>query len=142
MELALKEAELAKEEGEVPVGACVIKDGVLLSSAHNTREKDQAISGHAEINALKMAAKKLGTWDLSGCSLYVTLEPCLMCAGAILQSRVSSLYYGADDPSMGAIVGHYHVFDEPSTKGPLVYRHVKEEACAKILKDFFALQRK
>lgn len=141
MRLALAEAQLAFDIGEVPVGAVIVKDGTVLSSAYNTRENDNDISGHAEINAIKAAEQRLGRWSLEGCTLYVTLEPCPMCGGAIKQSRLSSLVFGAKDEEEGAVVSRYHLFDADNGIQNVSFG-VLEEECANILKAFFAKQRK
>ncbi len=138
MALALEEARLALEEGEVPVGVVIVKDGKVIARAHNRRENDLDIAGHAEILAMREAGKKLGTWTLEGCTIYVTLEPCLMCGAALLQSRISSIVYGADDPQYGAISTKEHLFDGAKT---LVYRGVEKEECARMLNAFFASKR-
>ena len=111
MNIALEEAEKALRENEIPVGAVVVKDGKVISVGHNQRECLNDITSHAEIEALKNAAKVLGSWKLNGCTLYVTLEPCLMCTGAILQSRVSRVVFGAKDERDGALISNYFVFD-------------------------------
>ena len=140
MKIALEEACKALEEGEVPVGAVLVKDGEIIARGHNHRESLHDISSHAEIEVLKEAGKKLGSWSLEGCILYVTLEPCLMCAGAIEQARISTLIYGADDPSEGAITSKRAVFDGNS--GPLlVYRGILKEECSGLLKSFFLAKR-
>lgn len=140
MLIALEEAKKAKEEGEVPVGAVVVFEGRVIARAHNRRENDLDISGHAEILALKEAARVLKRWTLEGCRLVVTLEPCPMCAGAILQSRISSLCFGAKDAKEGAIVSSYYLFDKK--KGaPLVSFGTLEEQCSSLLKDFFRARR-
>ena len=126
--------------GEVPVGAIIVKDGQIIARAHNTREGDKDISGHAEINAIRLAEKALGRWTLEGCVLYVTLEPCLMCAGAIKQSRLSSVVFGAKDEAEGAVVSKYHVFDDVNGSIGVVYG-VLEEPCSELLKSFFAARR-
>ena len=142
MKAALKEAELAFEEGEVPVGAVVVKDGEIIGKGHNHREKDLDISSHAEINALKEAAKALGRWDLHDCSLFVTLEPCLMCAGAILQSRIRFLCFGAVDKKAGAVISNYHVFDNNKTyTPPLIDKNLCENECTILLVGFFNQRR-
>lgn len=143
MDEALLEAKKAFEEGEVPVGAVVIKDGKIIGRGHNRREKGGDISSHAEIEALKDAAQNSGDWRLSGCTLAVTLEPCLMCAGAILQARISTLIFGAKDPKEGALVSLYRVYDEPrSGDRPLVYSGIKEDECQKLLSEFFSNKRR
>ena len=140
MELALEEAKKALSEGEVPVGAVLVKGDEVIAKGHNTRERENDISGHAEIVAMKEGAKKLGRWSLEECTLYVTLEPCLMCAGAIMQSRIRSLVYGADDPKVGAITSKYHVFDHQDS-GILIYGGERAKECKALLDAFFAQQR-
>lgn len=138
MEAALEEARLAFDEGEVPVGAVVVKNGEIIGRGHNTRETNLDIAGHAEINAMREAAKTLERWSLSGCDIYVTLEPCQMCGAAILQSRVSTIVYGADDPEYGAISKPKGLFDQCK---PLIYRGVMKEECEEMLANFFAAKR-
>ncbi len=143
MEEALKEANIAFSSGEVPVGAIIIKDGKIIGRGHNKRENKNDISSHAEIEAIKEAEKTIGKWSLEGCSIYVTVEPCLMCSGAIKQARIGSLFYGANDKTMGAIKSHYHVYDDPNIEhNPLVYSGIKEEECASLMRRFFAEKRK
>ena len=139
MEEALAEAHLALAEGEVPVGAIVVYQGDIVGRGHNTRESNSDISGHAEINALKEASRHLGRWNTEGCTLYVTLEPCLMCGGAIKQSRLTSLVYGASDEEEGALSA-YHVFDADNAVQTIV-KGVKERECQDLLKDFFTSRR-
>ena len=103
MKQALKEAEKARAKDEVPVGAVIVKDGKIIARAHNLREKNQQANAHAEMLAIQKASRKLGTWCLDECDLYVTLEPCMMCTGAIIHSRIRNLYYGTKDPKGGAI---------------------------------------
>ncbi len=140
MKQAIREAEIAFKLGEIPVGAVVAKDGIILGRGHNTREANKDISGHAEINAMKEAAKALGSWDLSGCAIYVTLEPCPMCAGAVLQSRIRTLAYGQDDPQEGGL-SKYHLFDA-NNGATLVYAGLLKEECAALLSQFFSELRK
>lgn len=142
MNVALAEAELALGEGEVPVGAVLVKDGKLISSAHNLRENGKRISGHAEIIAMERAAKVLGRWQLDGCTLYVTLEPCLMCAGAIAQARIKTLVYGADDPLYGAITSSLRVFEDSAYTSPLIFRGERKQECQAILERFFQAKRR
>ncbi len=138
---ALKEAQIALEEGEVPVGAVVVKDGRIIGRGHNKRERELDISGHAEISAMKEAAKQLGRWALDGCAVYVTLEPCLMCAGAIKQARVRSLHCAAKDERYGA-ESAYHLFSSKDAyASPLVYFGEEEAKSASLLNRFFANQR-
>ena len=138
--------ELAKEAGfagEIPVGAVVVLNDKIIGKGFNKRESKFDISSHAEIEAIKDAEKTLGNWRLVGATLYVTLEPCLMCSGAILQSRVSKVVFGSRDEKDGAIVSNYFVFDSPcSHERPLVYGDILKEECDALLKDFFASKRK
>lgn len=103
MWMALEEARLAFEQGEVPIGAVVVCDGAVVSRAHNTREADTDPTAHAELTAIREASRKLGRWRLSDCTVYATLEPCPMCAGAMHQARIERLVYGAADPKAGAV---------------------------------------
>lgn len=138
MKIALEEARLAFGEGEVPVGACLMEDGVVLSRAHNRREANLDISSHAEIEAMRQGALALGRWDLSGCALYVTLEPCLMCLGAIFQSRLSTLVFGADDVQEGG----FSAYRLSPKERLLVYRGEGKDESIALLNDFFAKLRR
>ena len=111
MYAALQEAKKALEVGETPIGAVIVKDGEIIAAAHNMRETGKNVLYHAELIAIDQACKKLGGWRLQGCDLYVTLEPCVMCSGAICQSRISNLYYGASDPEVGAVLSD-HAFSK------------------------------
>jgi tRNA(adenine34) deaminase len=143
MRLALKEAQKAAKENEVPVGAVVILNDQVIGVGHNQREGLHDISSHAEIEAIKDAEAHLGNWRLEGATLYVTMEPCLMCAGAILQSRLSRLVYGVDDPKAGAIVSNLGVFNHPELGDrPLVSRDVLSKESSDLLREFFAKKRK
>ena len=141
-----KALELAKEAGiagEIPVGAIVVLNDKIIGQGFNKRESKFDISSHAEIEAIKDAEKTLGNWRLDGAILYVTLEPCLMCSGAILQSRLSKVVFGSRDEKDGAIVSNYFVFDSPcSHERPLVYGEVLKDECDALLKSFFASKRK
>lgn len=141
MKIALAEAQKAFEEGEVPIGAVVLHNGKVISVAHNTREGENKISGHAEILALEAAAKILGRWQLSDCQLVVTLEPCTMCAGAIGQSRVATLVYGADDSKYGAFSNGLDPFTKKIYPSPLIYRGICQEEGKALLDKFFQLHR-
>ena len=142
MLLALKEAEKAYKEKEVPVGAILVI-GDKIYSAHNRREKKNDISSHAEIEVIKKAEKDLNNWLLPSASLFVTLEPCLMCAGAIAQAHIKRLVYAASDPSMGAITSHYYVYDDPKDGyRPLVNVGICQKESEALLKEFFASIRK
>lgn len=113
MDRALRQARTAAAVGEVPVGALVVRDGEVIAEAHNRREVDQDPTAHAELLALRAAARTLGSWRLEGCTLYVTLEPCTMCAGALVLARLPALVYGATDPKAGAVGSLYDVARDP-----------------------------
>lgn len=114
MRLALEEARLALSEGEIPVGAVVAHGNTVIARARNTRETKLDPAGHAEINALRMAAQTVGSWRLTGCTLYVTLEPCVMCAGAIVQSRIDRVIFGAHDRQAGGCGSLYRITEDPA----------------------------
>ena len=136
-------AKQAETYGEIPVGAVVVLGDKIVGKGFNRRESKLDISSHAEIEALKDAEKNIGNWRLDGATLYVTLEPCLMCAGAILQSRISKVVFGSYDEKDGALVSRYYVYDVPSIhERPLVYGGVLKEECDSLLKDFFVSRRK
>ncbi len=138
MKQALREAEKAFEKGEAPVGAIIVKEGKIIASAHNLREKNLDPTAHAEILAIRKAAGKLGGWRLSDCDIYVTLEPCAMCAGAIIQARISRVFFGADDPKAGAAGSVVNLFGEWRFNHRVeVKAGIMEEECSQILKDFF-----
>lgn len=143
MELAYEEALKGLSFDEVPVGAIIVKDGKVIGKGHNSRERNCDISGHAEIMAIKEAEQTLGNWRLDGATLYVTLEPCLMCAGAILQARIHKVVISSLDVKDGAILSHYYVYDFPSIhERPLVYQGILKEKCDLLLKNFFQEKRK
>ncbi len=142
MAIALEEARRAMEDGEVPVGAVVVYDGEVIARAHNLREGLQDPAAHAEILALREAARKLGRWRLTGATLYVTLEPCAMCAGALVLARIDRLVYGADDPKAGACGSIFDIVREPRLNHRMeVLYGVLEEECRSVLKEFFANRR-
>jgi tRNA(adenine34) deaminase len=135
---AIKEARLAAAEGEVPVGAVITVDSRVLVRAHNERERTGDPTAHAEILAIRRAAEKLGRWRLSDVTLYITLEPCPMCAGAILAARIPLVVYGADDPRAGAAGSVMNVLSEPRfNHHPEVIAGVAAEECREILREFF-----
>ena len=141
MERALKQAEIAYKKGEVPVGAVVVKDGKVISRGYNLRETTNDPTAHAELLAMKKASKKLDSWRLSGCTLYVTLEPCPMCSGVIINSRIARVV--AYDQKAGCCTTLYHLCnDERFNHRAEILGGVLEEACAKILSDFFKEKRK
>lgn len=143
MALALEEARAAAAEDEVPVGAVVVAGGRVIASAHNQREQLADPTAHAEMIALTQAAAALASWRLEGCSLYVTLEPCPMCAGAILQARVPFVVWGAADPKAGAVASLYRLFDDPRLNHRVDHvGHVLADECGRVLSDFFRGKRK
>ncbi len=143
MRLALKLAHKAKQKNEVPVGALVVKNNSIISTAYNLKEQTQSPLAHAESLALHKAAKKLGSWRLTGCSLYVTLEPCIMCAGIILASRIDNLIYGAPDPKSGAVESLYNLLNDSRLNHQVsVFPHILKDECSEILTSFFQNLRK
>ncbi|MBP3336165.1 MAG: tRNA adenosine(34) deaminase TadA [Ruminiclostridium sp.] len=131
-------AKKAAEKGESPVGAVVVsKDGEIIGRGYNMRETLQSPTAHAEILAIEQAAKALGSWRLTDCTLYVTLEPCPMCAGAIINSRLKRLVYGAFDEKGGACASLMEIFDYPFNHRPMVRSRILMDDCAKLLTDFF-----
>ena len=142
MAMALREARAAFEEGEVPVGAIIVHREQLIASAHNQREALKDPTAHAEMIAITQAAASLGSWRLEGCRLYVTLEPCPMCAGAIVQARLPIVVYGAADAKAGACDSLYTITDDPRLNHRCrVTSGILGDACGAILTEFFALQR-
>lgn len=138
MERALALASIAAERGEIPVGAVVVNArGEIIGEGYNRREELQSPIAHAEIIAIESSAQKLGTRRLTGCTLYVTLEPCPMCAGAIMNAGLKRLVYGAFDDKNGACASVVTLFDEKFTYVPMVRSRVLEQRCGKILSDFF-----
>ena len=142
MQMALAEAQAGESAGEVPIGAVVVKDGVVISAAHNQPRALHDPTAHAEVLAIRAAALALGNERLDGCELWVTLEPCAMCAGAIAHARIARLYYAAADPKGGAVEHGARVFEhEQSLHRPEVYSGMGEEEAAVLLKAFFAARR-
>jgi len=143
MDLALKEAEAARDRGEVPIGAVVLgPDGTVLARAGNRTLELRDPTAHAELIAIREACAKLGSERLVGCDLYVTLEPCAMCAAAISFARIRRLYFGAADPKGGAVEHGPRFFQQPTCHhAPEVYSGIGETAAAALLKDFFAARR-
>ncbi len=139
MQQALSVASLTSHSRDVPVGALVLDPaGALIASAFNRRELDLDPTAHAEILALRQAAQALGSWRLSGCTLVCTLEPCLMCAGALLSARVERLVYGADDPKAGAVRSRFAALEDPRLNHRVeVLRGIEQEACSLQLRAFF-----
>ena len=142
MRIALNEAKMAAREGEIPVGAVIVKDGEVIASAHNNREATGDATGHAEVLAIRKACEALGGWHLEKCTLYVTLEPCPMCMGAIINSRLGKVIFGAKDAKAGACGSVMDMRNYPLNHKPLVEHGFMKEECAKVLSDFFADRRK
>ena len=138
MRRALELAALAGEGGDVPVG-CVVADGsgAIVGEGYNRREADGSAVAHAEVEAITAACKKLGSWRLDGCTLYVTLEPCPMCAGAILNARIPVIRYGAKEPLTGCCGSVLNLFEERLGHKPRIYGGLLEEECAALLREFF-----
>lgn len=135
---ALEEAKKAADLGEVPIGAVVVKDGVIVGRGHNMTETAKDPTAHAEMEALREASKTLGGWRLLGCHMYVTAEPCAMCAGAIVWSRIEKLYIGTMDPKAGACGSVFNIVQEKKLNHNVsVETGILQEECSKILKDFF-----
>ena len=142
MRTALEQARAAAAAGEVPVGAVVLHEGAVIAARHNERETTNDPTAHAEVLALRDAAAHLGRWRLDDCTLVVTLEPCVMCAGALLNSRIGTLVYGAADLKAGATASLYNVTTDPRLNhNPPVVHGVLAAECAQLLTDFFAAKR-
>jgi tRNA(adenine34) deaminase len=136
---ALREAEKAAARDEVPIGAVVVRDGAIIGRGHNLREAKQDPSAHAEMIAIRQAARRAGSWRLTGCVLYVTLEPCLMCMGAIILARFDRVVFGCHDPKGGAAGSLYDLSDDRRLNHRVeLTSRVREEECAAILSGFFA----
>ena len=138
MREALALAREAAEAGEVPVGCVIVRKGEIVGRGRNRREEKQAVSSHAEMEAMAQANAALGTWRLDDCELYVTLEPCPMCAGAILNARIPRVFYGARDPAFGACGGVLNLFMEDFPHRPALVGGILGEECRAVLADFFA----
>ncbi|NMC19770.1 MAG: nucleoside deaminase [Thermogutta sp.] len=142
MALALQEAEAAAAENEVPVGAVIVHAGRVVAAAHNQRERLRDPTAHAEMIAITQAAESLGSWRLEDCTLYVTLEPCPMCAGAIIQARIPRVVYGADDPKGGAVRSLYRLLEDARLNHCCEIRAgVSAARCGAVLSEFFRKQR-
>ncbi|HYD12511.1 MAG TPA: nucleoside deaminase [Allosphingosinicella sp.] len=142
MRLALDEARAAAGAGEVPVGAVVTREGAVLGRGRNRMRADNDPTAHAEVVAMRAAAQALGDWRLDGCDLWVTLEPCAMCAGAIALARLSRLYFGAGDPKGGAVLHGPRLFTQPTCHhAPEVYPGIGEAEAGALLRDFFRERR-
>jgi tRNA(adenine34) deaminase len=142
MAVALAEARRAESHGDVPIGAAIYRDGELLAQAGNERELRKDPTAHAEVLAIRAAAERLGGWRLPGTTLYVTLEPCAMCAGAIVLARIPTIVFGTPDPKAGAAGSVLDVLAEPALNHrPEVIQGVRQEECAAVLRGFFAGRR-
>jgi len=142
MALAIEEAKKAGALGEVPIGAVIARKGEVISTGHNLRETDHNALAHAEILAIDAACKKLGGWRLSGCTLYVTLEPCPMCAGAIINSRIDKVVFGAFDPKAGSLGSLIDLSKVNYNHSPRLSGGVMAEQCSELLSEFFKSLRK
>lgn len=143
MKAALKEAKKAYEKLEVPVGAVIVKDGKIIARAHNLKETKYDTTKHAEILAIQKASKKLNSWRLIDCEMYVTLEPCSMCAGALINSRIKKVYIGASDKKTGAVGSVFNLLEDYTFNHKVEYeKGVLQDECESILKEFFKELRK
>ncbi|MCX7781148.1 MAG: tRNA adenosine(34) deaminase TadA [Negativicutes bacterium] len=143
MGLALDEARKAYAQGEVPIGAVLVMDGEVVASAHNMRETWQDATAHAEVIVIREACRKLGRWRLTGATLYVTIEPCPMCAGALVMSRIDRLVYGSDDYKAGAVASIFNVVQNEALNHRMaVTAGVRADECAELMKEFFRSRRR
>lgn len=143
MKQALKEAQKAYDKAEVPIGVVIVKGGKIIARAHNLKEIKKDTTQHAEIRAIQKASKKLGAWRLTDCEMYTTLEPCPMCAGAIIQARIKKVYIGTMDEKTGASGSVLNLFKDYKFNHTVETEYgILEEECKKILKDFFKMLRK
>lgn len=144
MHSAYQEAVKAFDEGEVPIGAVIEKDGIIIGKGYNRMENLPDATAHAEIIAISAASSRLSTWRLSGCNIYVTVEPCLMCLGAIMQSRINSIIYGTPEPRTGAVDSHYYRQEIERTFGyfPSITARIMGQECSSLISSFFQQRRK
>ena len=141
LNLAYNQAKLALKHDEVPVGAIIVKDGIVIAKAYNKKETKNDVTAHAEIEAIRKASKVLNTWHLDGCDMYVTLEPCAMCASAILQSRIANVFYGAVDLKGGAIESTMKMYEIKGFNHYPNSFYLKSNKCSKILSSYFKNKR-
>ncbi|MGM9857861.1 MAG: tRNA adenosine(34) deaminase TadA [Bacilli bacterium] len=142
MKEALKEAQIALKKDEVPIGAVIVHNDKIIARGHNMRETKHDALGHAEIVAIRKANKKMKEWRLVDCTIYVTVEPCSMCAGAILQSRIGRIVYGTEDYKGGALGSSFNLFEQKNINHiPEIKSNVLKEECRQIIKDFFKNKR-
>ncbi len=137
MKVAIEEAEKAGAMGEVPVGAVIVRGGEIIARSHNTRETCQNALGHAEINAIDAACKRIGSWRLDDCTIYVTMEPCPMCAGAIINARIKEVVFGSYDLKMGSFDSKVNLANVGFDFKPEIYGGIMEKECTRIVKNFF-----
>ncbi len=137
MRRALELARQAGEEGDVPVGCVIVRDGEIIGEGRNRREEHGDATAHAEMEAIRQACERTGSWRLHGCTMYVTLEPCPMCAGGIINARVDEVRYGAREDKMGCCGSVLNLFEERFNHKPRLYRGPLEEQCEEVLQDFF-----
>ncbi len=142
MKAAISQAELSLKSSDVPVGAVIVREGKIIGRGFNTRELSGDGTAHAEINAIREACKSIGVWRLYGCTIYVTLEPCPMCMGAIVNSRISKVVFGAKDPKAGACGSVIDFNSYPLNHKPEIIGGVEAEKCSRLLSDFFEKRRK
>ena len=142
MKEAYKEALKAYKEDEVPVGAVIVKDGKIIARAHNKKEKKNDCTSHAEIECIRKASKKIGDWYLKDCEIYVTLEPCVMCCGALIKARVDGVYFGARDLKAGALGGLFNILNQEGFNHYFKCEYLETKECGQILKDYFKSKRK
>ncbi len=137
MKEALKEAYKAYNKKEIPIGCVIVRDNKIISRGHNLREKKKNALLHAEVIAINKACKKLKSWRLDDCDIYITLEPCAMCSGAIIQSKIKNTYFGAYDPKTGMAGSRFNVFGIKFNYEPNVFGGIMEEECSNLIKSFF-----
>ena len=143
MKMAIKQALVGQALDEVPIGAVIVKDGKVIAKAHNLKEKKSCANYHAEMVAIAKACKKIGDWRLMGCDIYVTLEPCAMCAGALINARIDNIYFGAYDPKAGCCGTLYNLPEDGRfNHRPQVEGGILQEQCANLLSEFFKTKRK
>lgn len=141
MKVSIKEAVKGMNKGEIPVGAVIVKDGIIISKAHNLKEISNDVTAHAEILAIREAAKVIGDWRLNGCEMYVTLEPCSMCASAIIQSRISKVYIGAFNNEMGACGSIINLLDNRYMNSFVPVEWLYDSECVRLITEFFESKR-
>ena len=137
MARALELAAQAAQVGDVPVGCVIVRDGEIIGEGRNRREENGDATAHAELEAIRDACQRVGSWRLHGCTLYVTLEPCPMCAGGIINARIEQVRYGTKDEKAGACDSVLNLFEERFNHKPRIYRGPMENECGRILQDFF-----